>query len=172
MMRYIESLVAGLESFWHGLFIPVLCAMALVSGVRAECDNRPLALPDLETLNLPEGEHVVVARDSLKGKIEARVTVKNKVVSQPVYYLGGKRLIPTPESKVPKTILDCLKKGHAASSCESWFGNLARTTLNLIVPDAEAAMTKCVIKSASCNQNMCCALACCGTSCAVGCALY
>jgi hypothetical protein len=162
--------------------------LALTVSARAEsCTDLQLDVPDADSLNLQDGDHVIASAPTEKGKLEVRVKVAGKKASEPEYYLGGKLLKKTPESKVPEDILKCLKpkvpKGASLSSAETPSENfasslcestesVASSAFDWLEGTAHAAASKCVIKSASCNQNTCCALACCGTSCSVACVGY
>jgi hypothetical protein len=156
-----------LVCFTLGLIGPVGAGAAAV-----QCNTRPLGLPDPDTLNLPDGEHVIGQADTVHGRLEAHVIVKNKVASGPIFFIRGKQLQDTPASRVPKDILDCLYQKKSALPSESWYANAISSTLDWIESPAEAKAAKCTVLSSSCNQNTCCALVDCGGRRGVGCASY
>jgi hypothetical protein len=132
------------------------------------CSAAQLVLPDLNALKLKDGESVVGMVETEAGKLEARVTVKDDSVSDADYYLRGKKLAETPESKIPKSMRACLNKSKRSSASESWFARVR----DLLVPSAEAAK-RCiahVVGRPGCDDTICCARACCGRACATWCA--
>ena len=116
----------------------VLIILALtVPAVAQDCKVSGLDVPDASTLNLKDGEHVIASADTVAGKLEARVTVKNKVVSSPWVFLDGKPLNKITEAQIPKEVLPCMKKAESLSG--SWLANAASSTADWIVPKAYAA---------------------------------
>jgi hypothetical protein len=159
-------------------FIALACAIFVVTSQHAAAQTKPrtgavtcsaaqLVLPDLNVLKLKDGEHVVGMLETEAGKLEARVSVKGGSVSDPDYYLSGKKLTETPDSKIPKPVRACLTKSQRSSASESWFA----TVPNLIVPPAEAAK-RCIARvvGSGCDDTICCARACCGRACETWCA--
>src|SRR5262245_20993462 len=96
----------------------------------AECTKYELVLPDLSTLKLPDGEHTVGTLDTKIGKLEARVTVKNKVVSDPRPYRNGTLMKATPDSELPKDLLTCDQKAELPSGNQ--FVNAVRSLMDWI----------------------------------------
>lgn len=152
------------------LCLPLGLAVPVAAETPVRCDTGQLELPDLDTLKLPDGEHMIAKSESVNGKLEARVGVKGKIVSDPIFYIRGMRLQKTPESGVPKPILECLKKGKGASSCDSWFANAVRSTLDWMVPAAEARTRRCRMIGSGCDDRICCATVCCSSACDTECA--
>ena len=113
----------------------VCFTLGLALPAAAQC--KKVELPDLDTLNLSDGEHTIKAVNLRKGKLEVRVKVKGKVVSDPILYFRGKPMKSTPESELSKPVRDCLQKAEAPSG--SRFGNAARFILGRIAPTAYAA---------------------------------
>jgi len=122
-------------SMFLGLVVIVLALT--VPAVAQECKVSGLDVPDPSTLNLKDGEHVIASADTVAGKLEARVTVKNKVVSSPWVFLDGKPLNKITEAQIPKEVLPCMKKAESPSG--SWLANAASSTADWIVPKAYAA---------------------------------
>jgi hypothetical protein len=139
----------------------VCLTLALAVPASAQCKQYKLELPDLDTLKLKDGEHVVGAVETENGKLEARVTVKGKVVSDPILFIGGKRMQEVPESQIPKSVLDCMK---AELPSGSWLANAADNTLDWIVPKAYARACRNWVIRSGCDGKICCAVACCASS--------
>jgi hypothetical protein len=134
----------------------------------ATCSQGPWVFRDLETMKLKDGEHSLGTVESPQGKWEARVNVSRGRVSDPVYFLGGKRLHKVSSSKVPKDLRECMRLKRTAM-LDNLLGPPA-ALLDSIVPPAEARKTcRPTILSAGCSQTVCCALASCGSSRAVHC---
>lgn len=153
------------------LLLALVClTLGLAVPAAAQCKISKLDLPDLATLNLSDGEHLIKAVELGKGKLEVRVNVKGKVVSDPILYFRGKRMKKTPESEISKPFRDCLEKAEVPSG--SRFANAARFALSRIAPTAYAAppFRTCDIRT-GCDDRMCCAVVCCDNSCATWCSL-
>jgi hypothetical protein len=147
---------------------------------KAECNTQQLEIPDLGTLHLLDGEHVIAQADTVNGKLEVRVTVKKSIVDGPTYYIRGKRLKETPAARIPEPLLDCLAEGlrcgtrqAEAQSSNSWLATAIQGIADWIVPSAEARAPRrhCYIMSSGCYENFgCCATACCVVRGTIGCA--
>ena len=123
-------------SMFLGLVVIVLALT--VPAVAQECTVSSLEVPDPNTLNLvKDGEHVIASAGTVAGKLEARVTLTNKVVSSPWVFLDGKPLKKITEAQIPKEVLPCMKKAESPSG--SWLANAASSTADWIVPKAYAA---------------------------------
>jgi hypothetical protein len=151
--------------------LPILALICLTLSVAVpaatECRTHRLEVPDPATLSLKEGENVIAAVLTEGGRLEARVTVKDKVVSEPLFFIGGKLLNETPESQIPGPVRDCLKNAQKAASTSGGFDS---TTLHGLAWSAPAAFRapKCVA-TATCAKNLaggynCIAYACCTVS--------
>lgn len=81
----------------------------------ADCSTAKLELPDLNALKLPEGDQVVATVMTARGKLEVQVHVAKGVASEPTFLIGGKALIRTPESKLPRSSRSCLRHEVLAS---------------------------------------------------------
>jgi hypothetical protein len=154
-----------------GILALVCLTLGLAGSAAAQCNPFILNAPDPDSLKLKDGEHVIASAAHAKGKLEVRVNVKGGVASEPQFFLGGKLLNKTPESKVAKPILDCLKKqlppgGSISSSTDHIF--------DLFVQTAYARGCKPIVYGVECHDatSQCCALACCGNQCAIQCAYY
>jgi hypothetical protein len=112
--------------------LALLCCLTLAVAIPAatDCKTYKLEVPDPASLKLSEGEHTIAGVATDHGRFEARVTVKNKEISEPHYFLGGKLLKPTPESEVPGDLRDCLKKDlkRSAISGHLWENPTAAST--------------------------------------------
>jgi len=150
----------------------VLFTLALAHNAAAQC-SPPLNLivPDTDTLKLKDGEHVIASAAHAKGLLEVRVKVKGGVASEPQYFLGGKLLNVTPQSKVNKDILECLKKHLPPGASLS---SLTDRILDLFVQTAYARGCVAVVDAVECRDSVgqCCALAHCGSYYAIQCASY
>ncbi|HUL23716.1 MAG TPA: hypothetical protein VLZ10_19835 [Thermodesulfobacteriota bacterium] len=144
-----------------GILALVCVTLALAGPAAAQCKQYKLELPDLDTLNLKDGEHVVGAVETLRGKLEARVTVKDKVVSDPILFIGGTRMTEVPESQIPKSVLGCMK---AELPSGIWLANAADYILDWITPPAYAKACKRWVIRSGCDDKICCAVACCASS--------
>lgn len=123
-------------SMFLGLVVIVLALT--VPAVAQECKVSGLDVPDPSTLNLvKDGEHVIASADTVAGKLEARVTVKNKVVSSPWVFLDGRPLKKITEAEIPKEVLLCMKTAESPSG--SWLANAASSAVDWMVPKAYAA---------------------------------
>jgi len=126
--------------------LPLLVlVMALAVPAVADCVNQGfnLDIPDTNTLKLPDGSHVIAAVGTPFGKLEARVTVRSKVVSEPQFYLGGKLLKPVQESQLSVAARRCLQK-RAELSPASQLANALRSIAGAIVPTVHAWAKGCV----------------------------
>ena len=120
------------------LGLVVIILALTVPAIAQECKVYGLDVPDPDTLNLiKDGEHVIASADTVVGKLEARVTVKSKVVSSPWVFLDGKPMKKITEAQIPKEVLACMKKAESLSG--SWFANAASSTVDWIVPKAYAS---------------------------------
>lgn len=137
----------------------VCLTLGLAVPAAAQCKTGKLELPDLATLKLPDGEHTIKAVELGKGKLEVRVNVKGKVVSDPILYFRGKPMKKTPDSEISKPLRDCLEK--TAKPSGSQFGNAARFILGRIAPTAYAAPFYACLVFYSCDDRYCCATVCC-----------
>lgn len=117
-----------------------------------------------DAVSRDKGEHVVGEAQTMGGKIEARVSVTHGQISDPVLYLGGKRMRKTLLSKVPADIARCL--GGEKSS--AWLAGqklaYAAPLRNLISPVDDAKYNSCWKITVSCSDSVggggvCCALA-------------
>ena len=70
------SVIALAFFFWST--VPSVAAASM-----AKCETSELTIPDLDGTALGEGEHVVGEAQTPRGKLEVRVSVKNKVISDP-----------------------------------------------------------------------------------------
>ena len=155
------------------LTLMVYCAtMTAAVLVAADCKVFDLESPDPGTLSLKDGEHVIASTATPGGKVEVRVVVKGKDISDNQLYLGGKLMRPTPEARVPGDIQPCLgiKKTEMPSPI-GWIASAATAVRNVVEAPVEARSPKCRFKC-SCNQNTCCCIAFCGGGSGVGCAGY
>lgn len=145
-------------------------AMAVASAAQpaVKCSKGPWDFKDPETMNLPDGEHSLGKVDIPEGTLEVRVVVKNKTISDPMYYLKGKKLRKTADSRVPKELRECLGLKKTASVTE-WIAPPLTATLDWLITPAEAKSCRVRILSAACNESACCALAACGSARAVWC---
>jgi hypothetical protein len=75
--------------------------MAVPAAAQLTNKTYSLDVPDVDTLNLTDGEHTVASVDTDHGKLEARVTVKGKVISDNRYFIRGKPLKEIPERQLP-----------------------------------------------------------------------
>jgi len=148
----------------------VLLSLALAHTAAAQCKPFILESPDTDTLKLKDGEHVIASAAHPKGKLEVRVNVKGGVASEPQFFLAGKLLNVTSQSKVNKDILECFKKEMPAGASLS---SLTDRIFDLFVQTADARVPKCIV-FVECRDSVgqCCALACCGSQCAIRCADY
>jgi hypothetical protein len=146
---------------------------------KVKCNTQQLEIPDLGTLHLPDGEHVIAQADTPHGKLEVRVTMKKSIVDGPAYYIGGKRLTKTPAARIPEPLQDCLAEGlrcgirqAEAESSNSWLSTAIQGIVDWIVPSAEARYNRprCYIMSSGCYEGWgCCAAACCSFRGEIGC---
>lgn len=149
----------------------LLCCLTLAVAIPAatDCKTYKLEVPDPASLKLPDGEHTIAAVATDHGRFESRVNVKNKVASEPHYFIGGKLLIETRESEVPADLRDCLKKELKTSSVSGdWLEKAAPASSGRIVPASYVPdpVRSCATVVASCSaptatshgqQIMCCA---------------
>ena len=100
------------------------------------------------------------------------VKVRGRTISNPVFEINGKRMKKTAMRHVPKDIRACLEESKkSAESSErrqiAFTGPIQQ--LRMYSPRTDVRFTgRCTVK-ASCNQNVCCALATCGREQAVEC---
>jgi hypothetical protein len=156
------------------LLVLVCFTLGLALPAAAECKAFKLEIPDSGTLNLPDGQHIIAAIGTEKGKLEVRVNVKAKVFSPFELLLAGKIMKPTPQAQVDKSILDCLKKqlppgrsiANSRGSSFDWFVRTAHA--------APMRTSLCVILGTNCRDSVgqCCSLVCCDDQCAIRCASY
>jgi hypothetical protein len=92
-----------------GTVAAVLLTIGAGAAVLVECGAVTLEVPDASTLRLKDGEHTIASTMTEWGRFEAKVTVKGRAISEPVYSMGGKVMKPAPESRVPPATLACLK---------------------------------------------------------------
>ena len=151
--------------------VAVVFAAALVSAADP-CKVHKLEVPDPKTLKLGEGENVIASVDTERGKFEARVNVKNKLASEPRYFLGGKLLKETPESKVPKAQRDCLKNAErGASAYEDELKSSGRQAMSWVAPAAYTPARRCDVY-VGCDDRGCCAFALCSGQGFIYCELF
>jgi hypothetical protein len=134
------------------------------------CSTAKLRFKDVNTLKLPDGQHVIGMIETQYGKLEGRVDVVGGVVSEPKYYINGKPLILTPNDKIPPTLRACLARGKRASGDVSSYTRI----LESIVTSAEAVY-RCkpwVTASGCTDWGGCCATVCCGGRCRGYCDLH
>jgi len=128
--------------------LPLLSlTLALAIPAAADCVNQSFSLdiPDTATLKLPDGGHVIAAVGTRFGKLEARVAVKTKVVSEPQFYLGGKLLRAVQESQLSPAARRCLQN-RAELSPAGWLATVARSISDFIVPTVHARGRTCIFK--------------------------
>lgn len=120
--------------------LALLCCITLAVAIPAatDCKIYKLEVPDPVSLKLPDGEHTIAAVATDHGRFEARVNVKNKVASEPYYFLGGKLLKETRESEVPAELRDCLKKELTSSISGDWLEKAATASSGRFVPASYA----------------------------------
>lgn len=142
--------------------VAMVSATAMVSAVDT-CKSIKLEIPDPKTLKLRDGDHVIAAVDTERGKLEARVNVKNNVAAEPRYFWGGKPLKDTPESEVPESLRDCLKNaGRTASASGNSFRTSAHHAMGWTAPASYVPpVGSCLITSYGCSGGFCCASATC-----------
>ena len=164
---------------WFGplLIILTVVFLGLTAAVPGEtaCKTYRLEVPDPAELKLKDGEHVIASTPTGDGSLEARVTVKGGVSSQPRIYIGGKLFEKTAESNVPADVRECLKSAQRAQSAPSPFGDshgsLASPVLSLVANTAYSK-TKCVVLSSGCGKRACYATVCCEVDGFVDCAYH
>jgi len=130
------------------------------------CKTYRLDVPDPAELTLKDGDQVIASTSTPNGRLEARVTVKGGVASEPRIYLAGRLFERIPESDVPAEIRECLKSSQRAQNAFSsnvllstvW--NPAPTLLAQVAYTKEPK-TKCVVMSSGCLGNYCFATVCC-----------
>jgi hypothetical protein len=150
------SVLAFAFFFWSA--VPSVAAASM-----AKCETSELTIPDLDGTALGEGEHVIGEAQTPRGKLEVRVSVKNKVISDPTFLIGGKRLKKTKYSKVPKDIRACLKEQSKKSAITAYQKiAFADQLQHLYSPRLDVAFRGRCKVTASCSQYVCCALAICG----------
>ena len=118
----------------------LLCAW---TAAGAECTSKSykMTVPDRGTLlRLADGEHKLGSVATEHGTVEARVSVKEKVVSNTRYFIEGKPLEEVAESALPEGLRECLKKDAAAGAgLENWFATAGRFVGDWLIPPAYAA---------------------------------
>ncbi len=158
---------AGFTAF--RVVVAVCLAAGLAVVVAAECKVGRVELPDPTTLKLPDGDHVIGSADTERGRFEARVTVRGKVMSDPRYFIGGRPLQLTPESQAPKDIMQCIQESRQAAALSgSWLSRIASSTRDWLEAPVYAWRGKCTVLP-SCSQTTCCALVKCADARAVWC---
>jgi hypothetical protein len=143
---------------------------ATVILVAAECEvlNLNLSVPDPATLKLSDGDHVIASAPATKGRLEVKVTVKGKDISENRYYLGGRLMRNTPETAVPKEVRECgAPKRSAFPSVQGWLASAGRALRDWLETPLEARTTPCVILDQKCGDAVggggyCCVLVRCG----------
>ena len=155
----------------------VCVTLGLAVHAAAECTTKTYTLdvPDATTLKLKDGDHTVAAVATEHGKLEARVTVKGKVVSEPRLFIGGKLLKEISESQILEPVRGCAQKAgllqKAGLSAESWIARVVYGALNWIMPTAYARTEACIYKvTAFCGKALdgsyyCIYYVCCGSKC-------
>lgn len=99
----------------------MIALVFLTFGLTVSADEKcirervTLQLPDMDGAGLRDGQHVIAATETKFGKLEARVNIKGKAVSEPNFYLGEKPLKPTAENDLPKGARICLKKAATSA---------------------------------------------------------
>ncbi len=168
----LARILAGLVAFG----VP----SATVVLVAAECKvlNLNLNVPDPGTLKLSDGDHVIASAPATKGRLEVKVTVKGKDISENRYYLGGRLMRNTPESEAPKEVRECdAPKRSAFPSVQGWLASAGRALRDWIETPLEARTTPCVILSQRCGDRIggggtCCVLVRCGDGTGLSCVGY
>jgi len=153
--------------------------LSLTAAVPAAsvCKTFRLEVPDPAELKLQDGEQIIASTSTANGRLEARVTVKGGVASQPRYYLGGRLFEKVPESKVPAEIRECLKSSQRAQNAglpSSGLLGSVRPSLSLVAPVAYAKepKIKCVVLSSGCLGSYCFATVCCEVGAFAECAYH
>jgi hypothetical protein len=146
-------------------------------AVAAQCVPFKLDVADPATLSLQDGDYVIGAVDTERGKFEARVSVRGKVVSEHRFFLGGRLLRPTPESQVPPVIRACFQNAQfGAEPSGGWLATAARSIREWVEPTAEAVSGKCTVggycRDTSAAHGYCCAVANCSGSIGFHCVNY
>lgn len=153
---------------WVGpllLIVTVVC-FGLTAAVPGEtaCKTYRLEVPDPADLKLKDGEQVIASTPTGNGSLEARVTVRGGVSSNPRFYIGGKLFEKTTESNVPADVRECLKSAQRAQSATSSYGDLRGSLASPAlswVANTVYSKTKCVVLSSGCGQRACYATVCC-----------
>jgi len=153
----------------------LLSLTVLWAGIAAAENVKGCAYPtaevnidDLNKTGLADGQHVVGEAQTPRGKLEVRVNVKKKVISDPFFVIDGKQLKRTSYSKVPKDILACLSDRKTIAYQQTAFAGPLQQ-LYSFSPKSEVVWRGACRFKTSCNQNICCALAICGSGRAVDC---
>ena len=155
----------ALICFTLGLTFQAAAQSLAALAPTVQCSSAGVQLANLDALKLTEGEQVVAMLETEHGKLEARVNVKGGVVSDPIYYIRGKLLAETPESKVTAAVRACLNPKKTASVGESWYAG----ALDWLVPSAEAKACRARVLGSGCDGTICCAKAQCGRAIAIWC---
>jgi len=164
--RLLDRLRFFLAVVCLGLGATVPAAIVPTATVSAApvCKTYRLEVPDPAELHLKDGERVIASTSTPNGPLEARVTVRGGVASEPRYYLGGKLFEKIPDSKVPDEVRECLKSAQRAQNIASpssgEVAGVSRPALKF-VPVAYRKDTKCVVISGGCLGNYCFATVCC-----------
>lgn len=156
----------------RSLFLVCVALIAVVSAANfvsaiVPCNVHRLEVPDPSDLKLKDGEHVLAAVDTEKGKFEARVNVKDKIASKPQFFIGGRLLRQVPEAEIPQPIRECVQNGGEDSRrSESEFPNLSQAADSRILATAPApyrirctAVANCAPQSDGkylCAVKVCC----------------
>lgn len=139
---------------------------ALTVPAASVCKTFKLEVPDPAELKLKDGDQVIASTSTPNGTLEARVTVRGGVASEPRFYLSGRLFEKVPDSKVPDEIRECLKSAqraqNAAFSAGGEVADVRTPALSLIAPVAYSkGKIKCVVLSSGCLGNYCYATVCC-----------
>jgi hypothetical protein len=145
-----------------------------------DCKVLNLDVPDPATLSLKDGNHVIASAAASRGRLEVKVTVKDKDISENQYYLGGRLMRETPESQVPKAIRECpAMKRSAMPSVGTWLAAAFRGLWDQVEPRLEARrrVSACKVLSESCGDSIggggtCCVLVSCSGSTGFSCVGY
>ena len=159
------------------VILAAVCLSLTVAVAGASvCKTYRLEVPDPAELQLKDGEQVIASTSTPNGRLEARVTVKGGVASQPRFYLGGRLFEKIPESNVPVEVRECLKSSQRAQNTYSsnLLGNMWRPAPSLVAPVAysKEPKIKCVILSSGCLGRYCFATACCEVGAFAECAYH
>jgi hypothetical protein len=155
-------------------FLAILVLFSTPSLAATGCFGFPsqTEIPELNAAKLGNGNHVVAETMTSRGLLRVHVKVRGRTISNPIFEINGKRMKKTAMRHVPKDIRTCLEESKkSAESSErrqiAFTGPIQQ--LRMYSPRTDVRFTgRCTVK-ASCNQNVCCALATCGREQAVEC---